>query len=743
MPATRKPSSPVGSGEGLLAALDGLDPPDGLAIQLLEQMTSGGESAGVDAGIASDPVLALRLRVPADRDSSVSHGGGGGPATTDPRGARRSALIALLAEALDGFEPLNEFRCGLWRHAIAVACSAARGSAGLDGVSADQAFAAGLLHDLGKLALSACAPRSVARVLRTAEETGVDLIEIEQHELGLDHAAAGHRLALRWGLPTAVVETAWLHHHPPALLPSAVSHRDLIELVQIADLVAREEAIGLSGNPVGGEDRVARAALLGLSAELAAGLSEGLAQETDRYAAAAGLALGAESLGPGGDAAHLAGALARRARALAGEQAETATRARALEAVRDFTAAAVRCRSVREACVAAARALGSALGLNAAVVFADADPSWVEVGAWDSNGGSADLVPRAVDPRAAADDQQRLADSAAPDLHEIPAALRDLARRYARRIGAGRAWLLPLVHEGRWVGGCFVSITEAGLPDLRAKLAAAAGCGLPGIVADGLARRTSQADADRRTEQFADAVRRAAQPEQALQQAEGLKITTELAAGAAHELHTPLAVISGRAQVLRDQAADPAAREALEAIVEQARRCSEIIAGLHEIGRPPLAYPSELDVREVLPRWAASWIEQFGLEASQLELEISDELCPVFVDADLVSRILEELVRNAVEATDPRDRRLAIKARRHPTDEAVALTVRDNGRGMTRDVQERAFVPFFSQRPAGRGRGLGLAWAAGWTSAIGGRLRTMSRPGAGTTVELTLPAGRR
>ncbi len=104
-------------------------------------------------------------------------------------------------------------------------------------------------------------------------------------------------------------------------------------------------------------------------------------------------------------------------------------------------------------------------------------------------------------------------------------------------------------------------------------------------------------------------------------------------------------------------------------------------------------------------------------------------------------KLFDEVFRNAVEATAGKtDRRLNVNCWFEVADERVVVRVEDNGVGMTADVLERAMDPFFSHRPAGRGRGLGLSRAARYAEINGGRIRLASRPDEGTVVLVSLPA---
>jgi signal transduction histidine kinase len=101
---------------------------------------------------------------------------------------------------------------------------------------------------------------------------------------------------------------------------------------------------------------------------------------------------------------------------------------------------------------------------------------------------------------------------------------------------------------------------------------------------------------------------------------------------------------------------------------------------------------------------------------------------------------LMELFDNAFNATDPVKGHIAVNAAFDPFSRKVAVTISDNGCGMDETTLKRAFDPFFSSRPAGRRRGMGLAKALRWVEASGGSIRLESRPGQGTRSLVLLPA---
>jgi putative nucleotidyltransferase with HDIG domain len=105
---------------------------------------------------------------------------------------------------------------GMYRHSMrtgAIALAIAK-KEGMGLQSADKAFMAGLMHDLGKLILSANLPAAYAEIARTSQKGSMSLFEAEMEKLGATHAQVGAYLLGLWGLPDIIVEAVAFHHHP-------------------------------------------------------------------------------------------------------------------------------------------------------------------------------------------------------------------------------------------------------------------------------------------------------------------------------------------------------------------------------------------------------------------------------------------------------------------------------------------------------------------------------------------------
>ncbi len=141
----------------------------------------------------------------------------------------------------DAFDPT-----GLWVHSIATGIAARELALRVAPNWAEDAFAAGLLHDVGKLALSVAYPKRWTAIVAEAERDGVLHADVERRHLGFDHAAAGGWLAEKWRFPQPLAQ-AIAHHHTPGAAREA---RELVAVVHVADVLVRSLGIGDASYPV-------------------------------------------------------------------------------------------------------------------------------------------------------------------------------------------------------------------------------------------------------------------------------------------------------------------------------------------------------------------------------------------------------------------------------------------------------------------------------------------------------------
>ncbi len=220
---------------------------------------------------------------------------------------------------------------------------------------------------------------------------------------------------------------------------------------------------------------------------------------------------------------------------------------------------------------------------------------------------------------------------------------------------------------------------------------------------------------------------------------ERLASLATLAAGAAHELATPLstiAVVAGELQnVLAEHAADPEARDDVQLIRTEVQRCRTILASMAaDLGQSTGEQATVHAVSHLLSE-ALLPLQRFGA----VSLELSDALAatPVRVPERATIQALRCVLKNALQV-QPQGQPVDVRAR--IADGKVWIDVQDRGPGMATDVLARAGEPFFTTKQPGEGMGLGLFLARAVMEGAGGVLQLESVVGQGTTATVALPA---
>ena len=256
-------------------------------------------------------------------------------------------------------------------------------------------------------------------------------------------------------------------------------------------------------------------------------------------------------------------------------------------------------------------------------------------------------------------------------------------------------------------------------------------------------------------DRLAEANRRAAAETEArvtaleqLRHTERLALVGQLAAGVAHELGTPLGVISARAELIASGDASPIeATKNGRIILEQADRMTGIIQQLLDFSRrrgPKMELAN-------LARVTAQTLELIEPVAERARVTIDYTAGrPVFARADTsqIEQVLANMCMNGIQAMPNGGRlRVSVGARRarSPHDRAgpeadyLCLRIEDEGSGIPRENLERIFEPFFSTKRSGEGTGLGLAVAQGIVAEHGGWIEVESDVGKGSRFSIFLP----
>ncbi len=724
-------STPGASSDQLELILQHVDalPTLGAVVARLLAMTSSAEASASDVVklIETDPSLTgrvLRACRRSERGRALKIG------TVERavvlmgfEAVRAAALSVQVFEVLDhrqgqaGSEGFDRIR--FWRHCVATAVLAERIATRKRSLAVDrgEAFTAGLLHDLGHLALHAVLPQTYERIATRSEQFLRPMDESCSRIIGMDTHAIGKRLGERWGLPTRLIETIWLNGQVAEAFPES-SPRALISMVTLADALARKVHLAPRGQAPNDELLRAHAAQLEISESECEQLAEGVHEEVAHRAAGLGL----DDQPP---TEVLLDALAR-ANELLARHAETRPNERRsskialppVEEIRSLYASTLQATSIHEAIRAAgssaARSFGGRL---TAAIFSRLDDVFAVVQTFDERGAT--LTTSKIPP----DDFNSLGEAPVQPISKNP-------DRWAAWIGrkADRRAIAVRIAFDSWTAA--FAIEEPRTAPAESSLQFLIEQWRLTIEVAARHERSSAL-----SEQLVLANRRLAATRDELVRKQAMASLGEMTCGVAHEFNNPLTVISSRAQLVRENADDPDQRIQLLEIIRQAQRLSDMVSALNEISRPLNLTRMNVDATDWLRRVVAQ-VDQ----PDRIAVHVPAAARQVRIDPRLMSEVIEELVQNARDA-DPNGK-IAILVQSDPLDGRWMLRLADDGPGLSERGLAHAFDPFFSEKPAGRKMGLGLARARRIVEAHGGELSLQNRSPRGAVATIRLPQPR-
>jgi PAS domain S-box-containing protein len=239
---------------------------------------------------------------------------------------------------------------------------------------------------------------------------------------------------------------------------------------------------------------------------------------------------------------------------------------------------------------------------------------------------------------------------------------------------------------------------------------------------------------------FDDVTQRERMEEQ-MTQTEKLTSLGLLAAGVAHEVNTPLAVISNYIQMLAKQMPEGDPRQSIiDKIVKQTFRASEIVNNLLNFSRTGAAAAASVDVNRVVEETLSLVAHPLKTAQIQVVKELGDSLPPVHGSANKLQQVFLNLFLNARDAM-PGGGMLEVRTGAH--NGSVEIEIADTGAGIPREDIHRIFDPFFTTKSNGRGTGLGLSVSYGIIKEHAGKIDVRSTPGKGTAFHVEFPAARK
>jgi two-component system NtrC family sensor kinase len=220
----------------------------------------------------------------------------------------------------------------------------------------------------------------------------------------------------------------------------------------------------------------------------------------------------------------------------------------------------------------------------------------------------------------------------------------------------------------------------------------------------------------------------------------------ELAAGIAHEINNPVAIMVEEAgwmgDLMEETAFDNGENQAeferaIGQIQTQGKRCKEITYKLLSFARKTDTTVEDVDIKELIEELVALSSQRAKYNSVEIRTDFQKNLPSIRMSASELQQVFFNMINNAIDAMDHDGGILTISTRQEANH--LVITVSDTGEGIPEANLERIFDPFFTTKPVGKGTGLGLSICYGIVEKMSGKLEVESTLGKGTTFYITIP----
>lgn len=644
------------------------------------------------------------------------------------------AVIQVLDDHIDDRFDLRAF----WTHSAAVGIFSSLLARRFRLIKPEEAFVAGLLHDLGRLVLYVWEGEKYFEILKEAETGELPLIELEELYLNASHTWAAKLAMEYWKFPPSLVSPAWLHHQPLTHFGPNPT-RQLEFVVKCANSLCHIQQLGFSGDP--GDD------LSIIQLQETTGLSQ---DEFSALSAQAVARLESMSSVFDWDASpheKYLEVIASSNIKLSKIHLELASVNRGLREKQKVMESILRLQQAACVPLSPAGLLKIVVGELAGLVshkrllgFMVPKDGCCELQGFIVEGRDQEArdvalrldLPRKQPARSLKVRELVLLIQNASQELEREAPLRKLI---AEALAAADLIVLPVCSGEETLALLFVEALSghSGSNKLTEMLQPFAHAS-----AHMLNHLMTLEKLDSQTEKLARLARKAELANTQLFQAERLASVGRLAAGAAHEINNPLTIISAQTELLLNQQRSEEQGKGLQVILDQAGRISKIVSDLMGLSKPaqPRIEPTSLE--GILERTLSVLETRLKLSCISLQREYSRSLSPIMADPKQMEQVFLNLLLNSIQSMD-QGGTLTVRLLHQDGSDNVEAQISDTGAGIEPADLPNIFDPFFTTKPEGKGSGLGLAICHSIVEGHGGRIEVSSDPGRGSTFTLRLP----
>ncbi len=636
--------------------------------------------------------------------------------------------------SLSGEFNLDEF----WRHSGACAIASELFAQRFSYEHPEEAFIAGLLHDMGKLIFCQWKQDEYNSVVRDAKVVKSRLLEFEEKSFGMGHTQAAKLLMDYWNFPKSLIKSVWQHHQPLAEFGDKRLN-ELPFIVKCADSLCHIQRFGDSGNPVGDLDANQLKRVTGMSASDMEKISsealsryEEVAKIYDWKARMPDLYLSAISRA-NQDLLNLRLELRTTSHKLTLQQLSD-------KLIKELREALAFQMTMDEALEKTLNLLGEEVPFKRIMGFIPSKRENLIVG-WlkihDDN--SMDRIEMPLDPDTAERlnnmqlrEHVALIGKAAGELGDNS----PIGKRIIETLRRPALVVLPMSLGENVIGQIMIepapfSWSEQEKRDFLRQYTDTA--------AMLLERSVFVEEVNQQADELSQMARKMEELKTRLYQTERLASVGRLAAGAAHEINNPLAAISLKAQLMQSQATDDKDAEYGKFVFEQITRISKIVKDLMGLSRPAEPKIAPANVAAIIERTLSLVENRIILSGVKIEKTFDREIPLINADANQLEQVFLNLTINAIQAmADGGVLKINLGVVDNESHE-VKIDFSDTGIGIAPEKLESIFTPFYTSKSEGGGSGLGLAVCHSIIESHNGKIEVSSNPGKGSTFTILLP----
>jgi len=629
----------------------------------------------------------------------------------------------------------------LWSHSLATAILTRKIARRSYPELQNEGFIGGLLHDLGKVALlQALQGNGHARELAEGESLP-DLVQ-EIDVFDTDHSLLGKRLAQKWQLPEKYIKGIWLHHQPVQSLKAMHMDSELVPMIKLADIIAHDFLYDRRYQEESSE-KTGLLHLLSLKEHEEQTIVADVSDEFEDKASFFNLDDDWRTV--------QAQALQEAKRDLSdmvlelNEANQTLQDAnRVLQISNDMALRLSRSDSLPELFAAVTGTYQHAGIFQAGIIsIVDQENRLLEGSVWSGRQKAREIrifldqdgQPVWDSQTASIPDSLKRVISTYPERLPPPDDRRpDAARQIRRRYPL---YFIPILADTELFGELCLQLDRSAYGLTEQEEMGLLQCA--NIIQGSLEKIRLNDKLHRRSEELSQALWQTHQQHIKLLQTERLAAVGQLAAGAAHEINNPLAIINARAQMLLLKEQDPKKENDLKQITEQIERISSILSDMMDFARPAQPEITKINLPEILNK-VSTFLDN-GLKKRNVSISIHHgENIPVIqADPNQLEQVFLNILLNAKHAVEEQGGSIEARTWADPESETVCVSICDDGPGIPPGNLRRIFDPFFTTKEEGKGTGLGLSTSWGIIDKHYGTLDIQSKPGKGTCVTITLP----